>query len=184
MRETLQHKALQLTGPQFPSAASVPRCSKSALELSLPGRGGPPLTEFTSLLGLRVTRGLSPLHSGASERGGKAWLQEAAAAAPPFCASGSSPGPRAQDGCGAASQESNGEIRYRSHPPRRGTPRPFLISPHPLTGKKKKRSWRMRGTYPTGGLPRTRGVVLQALRRPGSLLTSGSRHPGGVGPEA
>lgn len=42
------------------------------------------------------------------------------AAAPPFCAAGSAPGPPAQDGCGEASQASNGEIRGRTPPP---TPR-------------------------------------------------------------
>lgn len=35
----------------------------------------------------------------------------------------------------------------------------------------------MRGEHPTGGLPQPRGAVHQALRRRGSLLTSGSRHP-------
>lgn len=49
-------------------------------------------------------------------RGGRAG-PPGPAAAPPFCASGSAPSPRAQDGCGAASQERNGEIRSRSHPP-------------------------------------------------------------------
>lgn len=46
MRETLQHKALQLTGPQFPSAASVSRCSKSALELSFLGTRRPSINRI------------------------------------------------------------------------------------------------------------------------------------------
>lgn len=83
---------------------------------------------------------------------------------------------------GFAGEQRRNKIPFPSPTPRDAAA--IFNLPHPLTGKKKKRSWRMRGTYPTGGLPRTRGVVLQALRRPGSLLTSGSRHPGGVGPEA
>lgn len=101
-----------------------------------PGPSGPPSTEKHQSvpLGLPATRGFSPLHPWSPEwRGCKARLQ--GAAAPPFCASGSAPGPRAQDGCGAASQESNGERRYRSHPP---TPTDaaaiFSLPPRPVTG--------------------------------------------------
>lgn len=85
---------------------------------------------------------------------------------------------------GFAGEQRRNKIPFPSPTPRDAAAI-FNLPPHPVTGKKKKkRSWRVRGTYPTGGLPRTRGVVLQALRRPGSLLTSGSRLPGGVGPEA
>lgn len=139
-----------------------------------PGASGPPSTEKHQSvpLGLPATRGFSPLHPWSSGwRGGKARLQ--GAAAPPFCASGSAPGPRAQDGCGAASQESNGE-RYRSHPPTPTDAAAIFSPPQPRNGGEKKRSWRVRGTQPARGLPPTGGARHQALRRPSSLRTSGS----------
>lgn len=184
MRETLQHKALQLTGPQFPSAASVSRCSKSALELSFLGTRRPSINRIHQppwAPGHTWPFSASPWSPRerpqslvAGSGGGSAILclwQLAQPASPRWLLRG------------FAGEQRRNKIPFPSPTPRDAAAI-FNLPPPRNGGKKKKRSWRVRGTYPTGVKTRTRGVVLQALRRPGSLLTSGSRHPGGVGPEA